>query len=119
MPTPLKSLFSSFWGAIDGRALSGLDRAEASLAFLSSLLECTVFLSRRVLNDPTASVLLDGSRSETVQAMTAQQIARVWEEASTNNLKLDSGKASEELARTLVVLYKTDQGMSPLNVKNA
>ncbi|KAJ7584094.1 hypothetical protein C8J56DRAFT_1005201 [Mycena floridula] len=45
---PLSHFFTSFWAAIDGRALSSLQRAATTSAFLSSLLECMVFLVRRI-----------------------------------------------------------------------
>ncbi|KAH8102265.1 hypothetical protein BXZ70DRAFT_63905 [Cristinia sonorae] len=106
---PIKSLFTSLWAAIDGRALSGLDRAEASLAFVSSLLECTVFVARRIINDPTATVLVDGSPVETAQTLVAEQVTALWGELLSARLKVDFAKASDELLKMLVSLQKTDE----------
>ncbi|KAF5370318.1 hypothetical protein D9758_006910 [Tetrapyrgos nigripes] len=60
---PLMDLFTSFWAAIDGRALSSLQRSAASSAFLSSLLECMVFLIRRVWRDLFSSTSVSPSTS--------------------------------------------------------
>lgn len=106
----LQSLVTSFWAAIDGRALSGLDRAEASLAFLSALFECTIFLARRILNDRTTSILLNGTKEETARRLVAQQVSSVWEEISTTRLKLDIEKAAEQLAKFFLALLKSDEG---------
>ncbi|THV07136.1 hypothetical protein K435DRAFT_710473 [Dendrothele bispora CBS 962.96] len=58
--TPLSDLFTSFWAAIDGRALSLTgslphQRLAAANAFLSSVLECMVFLVRRVWKELESS----------------------------------------------------------------
>lgn len=64
------------------------------------------------MNDPAASVLVDGTSADTARALVSQQLTNVWEEISSNKLKLDAGKAAEELARTLILLQKTDEGKS-------
>ncbi|THU99401.1 hypothetical protein K435DRAFT_855683 [Dendrothele bispora CBS 962.96] len=58
--TPLSDLFTSFWAAIDGRALSLTgslphQRLAAANAFLSSVLECMVFLIGRVWKELESS----------------------------------------------------------------
>ncbi|TCD68845.1 hypothetical protein EIP91_009559 [Steccherinum ochraceum] len=108
---PVPSFLTSFWAAVDGRALSGLDRTEASLAFLTSLLECVVFLARRILKDPAASVLLDGTAAETARSLVSDQVSKVWEEITSSKLKLDTRRAADELAKMLQGLQKTDEGL--------
>ncbi|KAI0945042.1 hypothetical protein AcV7_001681 [Taiwanofungus camphoratus] len=116
---PLHDLFTSFWAAIDGRALSSLDRTAASAAFLSALLECLVFVIRRVIHSrpEEASLLMFGAisntidlgaRSEAVRKLTAGQFARVWEELSSQHLKIEGVTAGQLMVRTLTSLYQLD-----------
>ncbi|KAI0316069.1 hypothetical protein OF83DRAFT_1284410 [Amylostereum chailletii] len=52
---PITAFFASFWAAIDGRALSSLERVAASSAFLSSLLECITFIMPMPISDVMTS----------------------------------------------------------------
>ncbi|EUC55355.1 E3 ubiquitin-protein ligase listerin, putative [Rhizoctonia solani AG-3 Rhs1AP] len=56
----LERLFTSFWAAYDGKALNVLPRDKESTmkAFLSSLLDCVVFISRKLHTRPIAPPLL-------------------------------------------------------------
>ncbi|GJE86513.1 hypothetical protein PsYK624_025930 [Phanerochaete sordida] len=113
VPTPVSTLFESFWAAVDGQALSGLDRMAASAAFLSSLLECVVFMVRR-LHGEQASALLSESQEDGKQAaseLVREQIRRVWEEISSERLKLDEQLAAESLSKTLAALSEIDEGL--------
>ncbi|KAG8733555.1 hypothetical protein FRC11_005224 [Ceratobasidium sp. 423] len=61
----LERLFTSFWAAYDGKALNVLprDREPTLRAFLSSLLDCVVFISRKL---HTLSTLSPGSGHNSV-----------------------------------------------------
>ncbi|KAK7439775.1 hypothetical protein VKT23_017349 [Stygiomarasmius scandens] len=130
-PSPLNDLFTSFWAAIDGRALSSLQRSTASDAFLSSLLECIVFLIRRIWRDLSAtggdhgtgkhaSLLLslpenpdqnkDGDALARLQRFIETQTKRVWTELSEKTLKVDEKVAAGYLERTLLDLAELDSG---------
>ncbi|KAI9462830.1 hypothetical protein BJY52DRAFT_1203094 [Lactarius psammicola] len=80
---PASPFFSSFWAAIDGRALSALNRAAKSAAFLRALLECTAFVARRetVYGDNVA------------KALVRAQYARV--------LRVEEGVAAELVAKNM------------------
>ena len=88
---PLEDIFTSFWAAVDARVLNSLDRVAASTTFLSSLLECLVFLVRRVLiaSPEEALSLLHGNLADTaanvesaVKSILQEQTKRTWEELS-------------------------------------
>jgi len=106
---PASPFFSSFWAAVDGRALSALDRTAASAAFLSALLECTAFVVRRVRSarDKAGNnVYGEGAERELVHG----QYARVWEESTSKRLKVE-GTAGESVAKSLVRLNEIDAGI--------
>ncbi|KAI0698055.1 hypothetical protein C8T65DRAFT_661197 [Cerioporus squamosus] len=112
---PLEDIFTSFWAAVDARVLNSLDRIAASTAFLSSLLECLVFLVRRVLFAPQeeAVSLLWGNSNDhplnvdsAIQAVVREQTKRMWEELSSGRLKVEGRDAGAELAQTLANLHK-------------
>jgi hypothetical protein len=108
--TPASPFFSSFWSAVDGRALSALDRSAASAAFLSALLECTAFVVRRVRSarDKTGSSVYDeDAEKELVRA----QYTRVWEESTSRKLRVEEGVAGELVAKSLVRLNEIDSGI--------
>ncbi|OBZ77520.1 E3 ubiquitin-protein ligase listerin [Grifola frondosa] len=115
--SPLADLFTSFWAAIDARVLNSLDRAAASQAFLSSLLECVVFLVRRLLNssDEDVELLTSGGgavrKVETAQILVKEQIGRAWEELSARHLKLEEAIIGTLLARTLFSLHQLHAGL--------
>ena len=106
---PASPFFSSFWAAVDGRALSALDRTAASAAFLSALLECTAFVVRRVRSarDKAGnSVYSENTEKELVRA----QYTRVWEESISRKLRVEEGIAGELVAKSLVRLNEIDAG---------
>jgi E3 ubiquitin-protein ligase listerin len=105
--SPWEDFFASFWAAIDGRALSSLERAATSAAFLSSLLECTTFLTRRLLREHT---LGEGGPGEKSCNIIAEQYRRVWEELLASRLRTEDGTAGMLLAKNLIDLYQTDDG---------
>ncbi|KAI0263034.1 hypothetical protein BC834DRAFT_828029 [Gloeopeniophorella convolvens] len=101
---PAAPFFASFWAAVDGRALSALERAAKSAAFLSALLECTAFVVRRVR--------ADGARDAGVEsALVRAQYARVWEECAARRLRVEEGAAGELVAKSLARLSEIDEGL--------
>ena len=112
---PTQTLFASFWAAVDGRALSGLDRTTACGAFLSSVLECAVYVARRILADDDEALLLLAEDEEdaglsTARALVCEQVRRAWEEIEARRLRTDEGLAAECFARTLNSANQVDQG---------
>lgn len=114
--TPLSEFFNAFWEAVDSRALSALHRVAASAAFLSSLLECTVFLIKRMRNDgarfPAGSATLEGASSPVESAsgtsLIQSQFSRVWEELASGKLKVEQRAAARLMAQTFEGLYALD-----------
>ncbi|KAL0570451.1 hypothetical protein V5O48_011508 [Marasmius crinis-equi] len=112
--TPSHSLddfFEAFWAAVDGRALSSLQRAAASEGFLSALLECLVFLVRR---NQRASLFPEASNAEeAVKGLIRGQLERVWAELvkGTSGLKVEGRVAGGLLCRTFGELEKIDEGL--------
>lgn len=115
---PLSDLFTSFWAAIDGRALSSLHRSATSAAFLSALLECIVFLVKRLRSDArnneplltgSTSVVLDAK--EEAEKLVTEQISRVWQELKGSTLKVEGRTAAKLTAQTLVSLDDIDEGI--------
>ena len=107
---PASPFFSSFWAAVDGRALSALDRTAASAAFLSALLECITFVVRRMRSardKAENSVYGDNAEKELVRA----QYTRAWEESASRRLKVEEGVAGELVAKSLVRLNEIDAGI--------
>ncbi|KAI0790522.1 hypothetical protein C8Q75DRAFT_762281 [Abortiporus biennis] len=102
---PLSTLFNSFWAAIDGRALSGLDRTSASAAFLSSILECVILMTKR-LSDPQISRMLQPEPEDSNQSekLVSDQLRRVWDELCSGKLKVEVDTAGQLLAKTLMTL---------------
>ncbi|KAI0084737.1 hypothetical protein BDY19DRAFT_969852 [Irpex rosettiformis] len=125
---PVERLFTSFWAAVDGRALSGLDRSAAGKAFLWSVLECAVYISRRILFDGEGASLLwqddsergDGSESSVsdperrkvaARRVISEQVKKAWEEISSGRLKLQEIAAAQALANTMKVVNGIDEGL--------
>ncbi|KAI9444100.1 hypothetical protein H4582DRAFT_1919312 [Lactarius indigo] len=108
--TPASPFFSSFWAAIDGRALSALDRAAKSAAFLKALLECTTFVARRVggSRDSTGDNVYD---DDAAKALVRAQYARVLEESTSRRLRIEEGVAGELIAMSMVTLNEIDPGL--------
>ena len=118
---PLEDLFTSFWAAVDARVLNSLDRVVASTAFLSSLLECLVYVARRLISSPTAeaATIVHGIASdkvvdvnETVKALLQDHFRRTWDELAPGKLKVPSNDVGRELAKALSSLYKLCPGSS-------
>ncbi|KAF9818038.1 hypothetical protein IEO21_02999 [Rhodonia placenta] len=120
-PSPLQALFTSFWAALDGRALSSLDRKAASAAFLSSLLECLVLMVRRlVAASPEVAKSLAGTslqagdgtdvQREAAQSLLREQFSRAWEELSSSRLKIQGETAGSTIAKNLTTLCRFDSG---------
>ncbi|KAG6877121.1 hypothetical protein C0993_010124 [Termitomyces sp. T159_Od127] len=123
---PLEALFTSFWQVLSSRALSSLRRAATSAAFLSSLLECVVFLVKRVRNavaaqsdqndqvSPTSSataLLGPGSVEELMGNLVREQIEKVWRHLVQDDLKVEHRAAARVVARTLVDLRELEMGL--------
>ncbi|KAH9988778.1 hypothetical protein BJV74DRAFT_459602 [Russula compacta] len=107
---PASPFFSSFWAAIDGRALSALDRTAKSAAFLDALLECTALIVRRVRNareKASNSVY----REDAEKALVRAQYTRVWEECTSRRLRVEEGIAGELVAKSMVRLNEIDTGL--------
>lgn len=109
-PESWSDLFTSFRAALDGRALSSLDRIQTSAAFLNSLLECMVFLVKRMT---TAQKQADEPVSyEGAITFVKDQMSRVWTELSTRKLRVDETEAGKALARTFSSFEAIQTGMS-------
>ena len=107
---PASPFFSSFWAAVDGRALSALDRTAASAAFLSSLLECTAFVVRRLRNAREKAVN-SGYGEDAEKELVRAQYSRVWEECASRKLRVEEKVAGEMVAKNLVRLNEIDAGI--------
>jgi hypothetical protein len=107
---PASPFFSSFWAAVDGRALSALDRTAASAAFLSSLLECTAFVVRRVRN-AREKAGNSGYGENTEKELVRAQYSRVWEECTSRRLRVEEKVAGDLAAKSLVRLNDIDAGI--------
>jgi len=107
---PASPFFGSFWAAIDGRALSALDRTAASAAFLSALLECTAFIVRRMRSAREKAgngVFSEDAEKELVRA----QYTRAWEECTSKKLRVEEKIAGELVAKSLVRLNESGAGI--------
>ena len=124
--SPLSEFFTSFWAAVDGRALSSLHRSAASAAFLSSLLECMVFLIKRMKSshfrhpDPdqtsivaTTSDLVGPSFSisEITGRLVKEQYNHIWNELGTRKLKVEERAAARLLGKTMEDLGNIDSAL--------
>jgi hypothetical protein len=124
--SPFSEFFTSFWAVVDGRALSSLHRSATSAAFLSSLLECLVFLMKRMRSnhfrrpDPdqasnTATTSdLGGSSfsiSEATGRLVKEQYSRIWNELGTRRLKVEERAAARLLGKTMEDLGNIDSAL--------
>ncbi|KAG1729725.1 hypothetical protein EDB19DRAFT_1641737 [Suillus lakei] len=116
---PLEDFFTSFWAAIDGRALSSLERKVPSASFLSSLLECLVFFLRRLLSGSQDHAALSGSVSDGVEPnsshpqdvadeLVRSQFTRIWEELKARRLRTDENDAGKLIAGSLLSLHRVN-----------
>jgi len=106
-------LLTSFWAALDGKALSSLDRVQSSAAFLSSLMESLVYLIRRAKaakglqqRDVERIVVLN---EEELRGIVSEQICRVWSEIVSKRLRVDDAEGGKILARTFASLNGVDE----------
>lgn len=102
--------------------MSGLDRAAAGNAFLSAVLECAVYVSRRVVSSDEGGILLgeeetemtEGdyqAKKEAAKKVVSEQVKRAWEEVSSGRLKVEERGVAELLARTLKTARATEEGL--------
>ncbi|KAF9447824.1 hypothetical protein P691DRAFT_670660 [Macrolepiota fuliginosa MF-IS2] len=117
--TPLEDLFTSLWAALDGRALSSLHRVVTSAAFLSAVLECTVFMARRLILDGTGEggkSALSANRSADVgdeaRRLVQAQFGKVWEEMKSGRLKVEERAGARLVGQNLDSLEKIDSGFA-------
>lgn len=106
---PLSQFFAAFWAAIDARALTSLHRVAASAAFLSSLLECIVFLVKRLWNNSARPGDISSAAGNVVETIIREQFSLIWEQVSSKKLKVEERAAARLLAQTLESLFATDQ----------
>ena len=106
-------LFTAMWEALNSRALISLQRSAASAAFLSSLVECVVFLARRLCKegDPMGDVSLSTEDSQaTALRIVEEQIGRIWDSLCSNRLKVDEVTSANLLGKLLVSLHNGPEG---------
>ncbi|KAG7441328.1 uncharacterized protein BT62DRAFT_937246 [Guyanagaster necrorhizus] len=108
--SPLADFFTSFWAAIDGRALRGLNRTKASGAFLESLYECMVFLLRRVHRDAGHASLLLGTETK-MDELVGDQVVRTFKALEDRTLKVEEEKLCDTVSETLVSLEAIDNDL--------
>ncbi|KAG1837363.1 hypothetical protein DFJ58DRAFT_863015 [Suillus subalutaceus] len=112
-----RRFLTSFWAAIDGHALSSLERKVPSASFLSSLLECLVFFLRRLLSGSQDHGALSGSVSDglvpnnarlqdVADELVRSQFTRIWEELKARRLRTDENDVGKLMASSLLSLYR-------------
>jgi hypothetical protein len=140
-PIPLTRLFNALWKVLDTRVLSGLPahRSAASAAFLSALLECLVFLAKRVLSGEGHAALVlacdnipsirensegggvgnEGRVREGLGGVVREQMSKVWDVLAVDSkavgLRVEQRAAARLVEHTLVTLYEIDQGKHSLS----
>jgi hypothetical protein len=117
---PLDDFFTSFWAAIDGRALSSLERKVPSASFLSSLLECLVFFLRRLSSGSQDHEVLSGSVSDDLMSnsrlqdvadeLVRSQFTRIWQELKARRLRTDDRDVGKLIASSLLSLHRMNIG---------
>ncbi|KAJ2912917.1 hypothetical protein MD484_g7503, partial [Candolleomyces efflorescens] len=119
--TPIDDLFTSFWAALDGRALSSLNRAVSSAAFLSSLLECMVLIIKRLRSPSTTpEVLSKLSNADTnvdsdafAEKLVEEQVGRIWREVVVEGrLKVEEKAVAGCLVKNISALGEVDNGLA-------
>ncbi|TFK22367.1 hypothetical protein FA15DRAFT_681687 [Coprinopsis marcescibilis] len=111
--TPLENLFAAFWAALDSRALSSLNRATATAAFLSSLLESVVLIVRRLRAYSPPAGEGDGAETKSIDDKTiiSAQITTIWQEIVDGRLKVEEATFAKELGNALDQFKKVDSGL--------
>ena len=102
---------TSFWAALDGRALN---RAVDATLFLNSLLECLVPLIRRsrVASTETGEIPEAGGESAALKSTLVAQVERVWSEVASGRLGSEDA-AGTALSRTLMSILSISSGKWP------
>lgn len=110
-PEDWGDFLTSFWAALDGRALSSLDRSASGAAFLTALLECTVFLLKRAMASRKSVELDDANDLEKLlEKSSSEQLERAWEEIVSGKLRVNNDAAGKAIARALGSLENINQG---------
>lgn len=110
---PTSDLFTAMWEAVNSRALSSLQRSTASAAFLSSLVECVIFLTKRLYKErePMGDVSLSTEDSQaTALRIVEEEIGRIWDSLCSNRLKVDEVTSTNLLGKLLVSLHNGPEG---------
>ncbi|KAF8650294.1 hypothetical protein AX16_005322 [Volvariella volvacea WC 439] len=108
----LKQFFESLWAAIDGRALTSLHRSVTSAAFFSSLLECLVFIVKRIRSNEANNDSDDSSGDHLTHELVKEQIGRVWDElAERRGLKVEERAAARVVGHTFLELEGLGHGL--------
>ncbi|PCH44774.1 hypothetical protein WOLCODRAFT_145160 [Wolfiporia cocos MD-104 SS10] len=106
---PCEELLVNFWAALDGRALSGLDRKATNKAFLEALCECVVLIVRRLMRPTTDSTRKPGTTSEgDSRTLVSAQVQRIWDELCAKRIRLSGALAGACLARLVEGMWRAD-----------
>ncbi|KZV76793.1 hypothetical protein PENSPDRAFT_645898 [Peniophora sp. CONT] len=105
-PYPAHALFTSFWAALAGRALGTLDRVAAGAAFLSAVLECAAFVTRRLRNAGKEIATPDMAT-----ILLKDQYATAWDALLEGKLKLEDTTAGGIFAKALAALAQVDESL--------
>lgn len=103
----------SFWAALDGRALSALDKAAAGAALLAALLDILIFFVRRAREEAYGSALFGTSApEESARNLACEHLARAWGEISARRLHADPRIAGGAIAKAMVSFDKLSPDLS-------
>ncbi|KAK2461029.1 hypothetical protein APHAL10511_006970 [Amanita phalloides] len=116
---PFSDLFTAMWMAVDSRALSSLQRSAASAAFLSSLIDCVLFIAKRLCNgenekEASGRVFLSAEDPQTTAVLIIEeQTGRIWNSLCSNQLKVEEKKSSNMLSKFLASLHSGGEALFP------
>ncbi|KAG8943606.1 listerin E3 ubiquitin protein ligase 1 [Tulasnella sp. 424] len=102
----LTNFFTSLWAAVDGRALSTLDKSMSSIAFASAAFECTVYLAGRIQRSQQPSDASESGVVDLARDLARQQAAETWDALEGGRLVMREEDAGSRLAQFLVRLGK-------------
>ncbi|KAG8915687.1 hypothetical protein FRC00_001212 [Tulasnella sp. 408] len=105
----LANFFSSLWAAVDGRALSTLDKSGTATAFIASLFECTVYIVGRIQRAQNTG---ESGVADLARELARQQVAEAWDAVESGRLVIKEEDAGGRLAQFLVRLGKVHVGLS-------
>ncbi|KAF8634833.1 hypothetical protein AX17_004084 [Amanita inopinata Kibby_2008] len=114
LASPFADFFASMWAAIEGHAFSSLQRSAASSAFLSSLVECTLFLVKRLCSrqDVTSQPTVSSNGTEAAaQKTVSEQTINIWESICSKKLKVADSVSSKLLSTALISLYNIQEAL--------